>query len=157
MHNRKLAITLLAAIAAGGCGGDEPAAEPPRPSASKPANLDGVYRYEVPADYLIERGIPPSQARDEGGVHTVTLDGGRFSDRWRNAQGSGTCEGTYEIAGNVVTFTWRVKCVGDWKMTFAREGKRLRWSNVRSLPPHNDAESQRVNEAFNSVPWLKIR
>ena len=132
-----------------GCGGD-----------SEPAGAvirEGVYEYELTQDYLVEHGVPAEQAASESGVHTATLDGGSFTDRWETVKGErGSCSGTYELDGDRVTFRWKSGCFGDWAMSYGVDGDRVTWSNHEALPPYNGEEEQNLTEVFNGVPWTRV-
>lgn len=146
---RMTSIALLAAVAVlGGCGGGSGgAAEGLR---------DGVYEFELTEDYLLENGIPAQQARNESGVHEVTLDRGSFIDRWRTESGTfGSCSGTYAEDGARVTFRWTGGCVGDWAMSYSIDGDVVTWSDFEPLDPGAGPEEQKVAEVFNGVPWMR--
>jgi hypothetical protein len=143
-------VLLVAALAGcGGGGGSSSSDEPPLP--------DGVYKYELPEQYLLDNGIGAQQAKGESGAHEVTLKAGDFVDDWRTAEGStGSCRGTYEADGNRVTFRWTSGCFGDWAMSYSMEGSRVEWSEFEALPPYDDEEEQKVTEVFNGVPWMRV-
>jgi TRAP-type C4-dicarboxylate transport system substrate-binding protein len=121
-----------------------------------PALLNGVYRYEVTYDYLLDAGLQQAQAEEESGVHTVTMEDGRFVDAWRNPTSSGECTGTYTIAGSRATFVWDPGCEGDYDITFTVQGDQILWSDVTIHPPHNTPEGRLVAAAFSAVPWTRI-
>jgi TRAP-type C4-dicarboxylate transport system substrate-binding protein len=120
------------------------------------AALDGVYRYEVTERYLLDHGVEANQARDESGVHTLTMSHGKFTDAWVNGVADGTCAGVFTIEGQRVTLRWTRDCTGDTRATYEREGDTLRWSQVESLPPHDTDYDQKVNEAFWGVPYTRV-
>jgi len=141
------ALVALAAILAG-CGGT-----------NEPAKLlrDGVYRYELSEQHLLDNGIGLQQAKDESGDHAITLDGGSFVDRWRSSGGrGGSCGGTYTAEGSTVTFRWTYGCFGDWTMRYTVDGATVTWADIDVLPPYDDEEEQKVAEVFNSVPWTRV-
>jgi hypothetical protein len=142
-------IAVVAALAAAGCGGgSDETAEPLR---------DGVYKFELTEEYLLDNGISTSQAENESGAHEVTLDGGSFVDRWRTDEGrTGACSGTYEEDGSRVTFKWEIGCFGDWAMSHSVEGDVVTWSDFEALAPHDGEEEQNVTEVFNGVPWTRV-
>ena len=147
---RSITLAFAVALVAAGCGGSE--AEPVEPAA-----LEGVWKYELPYDYLVESGIGTAQAEAESGTHTATLAGGDFKDSWRNAEGRGSsCSGVYTVDGATVTFKWTYACWGDWEMKPEVSGNQLMWTDIQALPPYDAEEDQRVNEAFNSVPWTRV-
>jgi hypothetical protein len=136
----------LAALA--GCGGD---------GESMATRLqDGVYEYELSESYLVENGITAEQARAENGRHELTLDRGRFIDRWRTQDGTyGSCWGTYSEQQARVTFRFSGGCVGDWAMTYAADGETVTWSEIEALDPGAGPDEQKVTEVFNSVSWTR--
>ncbi len=146
---RLTTIVLAAAVAAlAGCGGDSgDAADGLR---------DGVYAFELTEDYLLENGIAAEQARTESGAHEVTLDRGRFVDRWRTENGTyGSCWGTYAEDGTRVAFRWTGGCAGDWAMSYAIDGDVVTWSDFEVLDPNAGADEQQLTEIFNGVPWTR--
>lgn len=142
-------VTLFATLVLAGCGGgSEGTSEPLR---------DGVYEYELSENYLLDNGIPSSQAEAESGIHRITLDAGSFLDRWRTAEGrTGACSGTYEADGTRVTFRWKSGCFGDWSMRYSVEGDVVEWDDFDALPPYDGEQEQKVTEVFNGVPWTRV-
>lgn len=116
--------------------------------------LNGTYRYEVSEEYLIDAGVRPAQAREESGVHTVTVDDGTFTDAWRNEYTSNASSGVYSIAGKRVTFEFTVG-EAHWSATYEDTGAEIRWSRIKSLPPYNSDYDDVLNRAFNTV-WVRI-
>lgn len=117
---------------------------------------DGIYRYQVDFEYLVDAGLDPDQAAEESGVHTVTLDGGAYEDAWVNEDTTGRCTGRYRFDGPRITVSWSGSCVGDFAMTATVDGDQVHWRDIEALPPHSTPEDQVVNEAFNSVPWTRV-
>jgi hypothetical protein len=147
---RLLALAMGVAFTLTGCGGGD--AEPVDPTA-----LEGVWTYELPYDYLVENGIGTYQAEEESGTHTITLADGEFKDSWETAEGRrGSCRGTYRVEAATVVFRWTYACWGDWEMRPEFRGRQVTWSHIEALPPYDTEEDQRVNKAFNSVPWTRV-
>ena len=139
----------LGLLFAAGCGGSSDAASPPL--------RNGVYQYELTQQYLLDNGISQFQAKSESGTHRTTLDGKEFVDTWKTAEGrTGSCRGTFETDGTLVTFRWSSGCWGDWEMRYRVDGKSVTWSDIEALPPYDTDEDQKVNEVFNGVPWTRI-
>jgi hypothetical protein len=67
-----------------------------------------------------------------------------------------TCRGSYSWEGSRLTVRWTTGCTGDWAMTAQISGDQVRWTDIQSLPPEDDAYAQALNEAFNSVPWTRV-
>ena len=144
-----LAATAALATAAlvAGCGGG---------SETVAGFRDGVYEFELSETYLREHGIPAAQARQESGVHELTIDDGRFVDRWQADDDTvGSCWGTYTVAERRVTFRFTGGCVGDWAMTYSLDGDRVTWSEIEALDPGAGTDEQAVTEVFNGVPWTR--
>ena len=120
------------------------------------AVLDGVYRYEVTERYMLDHGVQAGQARDESGVHTLTMSHGRLIDVWVNSVADGSCSGVFTIEGTRVTLRWTAVCTGDTSATYERDGDTLHFSHVESLPPHDTDYDQKVNEAFWGVPYTRV-
>jgi len=150
-------MTTLSAmrLAAAGCTGSARAPAEPAEASQGPA-LEGIYRYSLTPEYLVESGVTPAQAEEEHGVHTVTVSDGQYSDSWSNDTQSKTCTGTYSWEGSRMTVLWNSGCSGDWAMTAQVAGDQITWTDIESLPPDDDAYSQTLNEAFNGVPWTRV-
>lgn len=148
MSGARVTVVAVAVLVLAGCGGGS--------EAGSDGLRDGVYAFELTEEYLLENGIAAEQARDESGAHELTLDGGRFIDRWRTEQGGvGSCWGTYSAAGTRVTFRFRGGCIGDWAMTYSLDGDVVTWSDIKALDPGAGPEEQAVTEVFNGVPWTR--
>ena len=148
MKPTRIAAVASATAALAGCGGggDDGAT----------VLRDGVYEYELSESYLVENGISATQARAENGQHEMTLDEGRFIDRWRSAAGLyGSCWGTYSEQGTRVTFRFTGGCVGDWAMTYSVDGDTVTWTQIEALDKAAGPEEQKVTEVFNGVPWTR--
>lgn len=106
--------------------------------------------------YLLDRGVQAMTARDESGVHTLTMSAGRFSDVWMSSGEEQRCSGVFTIDGRRVTLRWRDGCLGDTSAVYERAGDTLRWSQVEALPPHDTEYDQTLNEAFWGVPYARV-
>jgi hypothetical protein len=143
---RLAVLTLAIASLAAGCGGGSDSA----------SLAEGVYESELTEQYLLDNGIPAQQAADESGVHTITLQNGSFTDKWRASNGTdGFCTGTYKEDGTRVTFTWISGCFGDWAMTYSVDGDVVTWSDHEASSSASE-EEQKVIEVFNGVPWTRV-
>ena len=142
------AALVAALVALAGCGGD---------GDDGAAGLRaGVYEFELSESYLVEHGISAAQARAESGVHEMTIDSGRFIDRWRTDDGTyGSCWGTYAVEGIRVVFRFAGGCVGDWAMSYAIDGDNVTWSEIEALDPAAGPDEQKITEVFNGVPWTR--
>ena len=130
-----LVATLLAACS-GGSGGD-------KAGGAEPSEFpEGVYRADVPADYLIEKGMDSQTAHDLGGVWTLTIKDGRWRGHTQSPLNHPDCGGTYSVkAGRfslrdnqcgpshvVMTARWKLE---DGELTFSdiRVGRTLEWGS----------------------------
>jgi hypothetical protein len=143
----KCAVTsAVGVLLLSGCGGSD----------GSDSLQQGVYRFELTEQYLLDHGISAEQAANESGVHETTIATG-FSDSWKSANGTtGFCSGTYKEDGDRVTFSWVSGCFGDWAMTYAVDEDTVTWSDIEALPPHDTAEDQNIAEVFNGVPWTRV-
>ena len=103
---------------------------------------EGVYRADVPAEYLIEKGMDSQTAYDLGGIWTMTIKDGGWRGHTESALNVPDCGGTYSVeAGRfslrddlcgpshvVMTARWRVE---DGELTFfdIRVGRPLEWGS----------------------------
>ena len=64
-------------------------------TSTPPKFPEGVYRADLPAEYLISKGMDPQTAHDLAGLNTLSIKDGR----WRGSkQGSpGECGGPYSV------------------------------------------------------------
>lgn len=116
-----------------------------------PSPIDGVYRYDVPRELFIEKGLVNNVG--EAGVHTLTIDAGVWLDEWGGGE---RCEGAYTIDGDVWTIRWKGGCSGDWTMRLA-DTDPVTWADITTLPPwQNDPETIAANEMFNSVSLTRV-
>lgn len=109
-------------------------------SGSQDAFPQGEYRYELAADGLRDADLPEEDVRNNAGIWTWTLRGGRWN--WSQAPSfegvfQTACEGTYEDRGDrVVSFrTTTVLTSGDcappeWTARWEQRGDLLVWSDV---------------------------
>ncbi|WP_167762095.1 TRAP transporter substrate-binding protein DctP [Blastococcus sp. CT_GayMR20] len=128
------------------------------PVASSPDDLgryDGVWRYEVTYQDGLDAGLSETEAAEELGVQTVTLDGGSSRWEWRSRRGEQVCEGTYSLDDGVLQFVEEPQCGGRWEARPALDGAEISWTDVRSRVT-NDPADQLVRELLHSVPWRKI-
>jgi TRAP-type C4-dicarboxylate transport system substrate-binding protein len=123
-----------------------------------PAIADGVYRYDIPLQYLLDSGISESQARADAGVATVTMQDGVYTEQWRNdVVGAKTCSGTYVVAGDRMFMTWTPDggCVGAWSARATVTGDTITWSEIQAIPP-DPPELTSDWEVYLGVPWRRI-
>ena len=146
MRAPRAAVAAMAVLTLAGCAGES----------DSTGLRNGVYEFELSETYLKDHGIPAAQARAESGVHELTIDDGRFVDRWRTESDAyGSCWGTYTEQSRRVTFRFTGGCVGDWAMTYSLAGDVVTWSDIEALDPGAGPEEQAVTEVFNGVPWTR--
>jgi hypothetical protein len=84
-----------------GCTTSSGGAVPPATSAPEPSEFpEGVYRADLPPEYLMEKGTDAVTAHEVGGLWTLTFEDGR----WRGHQQgiAGDCGGPYSVeAGRI--------------------------------------------------------
>ena len=115
----------------------------PAPTSTEASEFpEGVYRADVPAEYLIERGMDSQTAHDLGGIWTLTIKDGRWRGHTQSALNHPDCGGTYSVkAGRVslrddecgashvvMTARWKLE---DGELTFfdIRVGRPLEWGS----------------------------
>jgi hypothetical protein len=115
---------------------------------------EGVYRAEMPLDFLVERGVNPCWARDNAGVSTLTFKDGT----WRhNVQGV-DCSGTYSTKGGRVTLSFAEDPCGTaggylFSAAWTFKDGELRFVN---LVAGQFGEEALMNGLFGSKPWKRI-
>jgi TRAP-type C4-dicarboxylate transport system substrate-binding protein len=120
-----------------GCTG-KPAAQPTANEGSTPAKLDGIYRYTITKQDLIEAGDP-----EDPGTFTVTLEGGKFS---HHGTGGGF-SGTYTVENNRITFKG-----GDAVNTFTFSLDDDGDLHLKPVPPMDPGDAF----MFSVHPWTRI-
>jgi TRAP-type C4-dicarboxylate transport system substrate-binding protein len=122
-----------------------PAGSGPAPASTgaEPSEFpEGVYRADVPAEYLIEKGMDSQTARDLGGIWTLTMKDGHWRGHTQSALNPPDCGGTYAVkAGRfslrddecgpshvVMTARWKLE---DGELSFfdIRVGRPLEWGS----------------------------
>jgi C4-dicarboxylate-binding protein DctP len=135
----------------------------PTPSATagggaKPTIPEGAYRAEITFDEMVARGVDPGTASTNGGIMTLTLDGGRWRHSTRGLRGA--CTGRYSYSGKRVAFLaddipdcgsarGRVLFSADWSL---QDGS-LRFTRVRAGEGDTDLFARAL---WGSEPWRKV-
>jgi TRAP-type C4-dicarboxylate transport system substrate-binding protein len=120
-----------------------------------PSVLNGVWRSNPSYEEGVAAGLSESVAADEMGLHTIRMEDGRYSWRWRAKNGDKYCPGEYEVRGARVTFTDGMECgSSSWEAEYRLLDGELRWRAVRSH--QGDPEDQLVRELLHSEAWKKI-
>jgi TRAP-type C4-dicarboxylate transport system substrate-binding protein len=103
--------------------------------------VDGVYRNTITVRELTAHGVDAPTARQNAGVHTITLRGGRLHDTMRPLEPTGAptndltpCEGRYAVRGATYTFAWdpATNCTGDFTARWSLHDGVLRLTAVRT-------------------------
>jgi TRAP-type C4-dicarboxylate transport system substrate-binding protein len=118
----------------GGCS----VAREPGPTGSRASQattkLDGTYRWRLPFD-----------AYEPGAVSTTTLRDGK----WQNGDGPGAIGGTYEVTGNLISFSWPSEnSVLIFTFSRDRDGT-LHLTPTPSVEPGD-------REVWSPAPWRRI-
>jgi TRAP-type C4-dicarboxylate transport system substrate-binding protein len=116
---------------------------------------DGVWRYEVTYQDGLDAGLSETEAAEELGVQTVTLDGGSFRWEWRSRRGEQACEGTYSLDDGLFRFAEERRCGGRWEARASLDGAAISWTDVRSRV-RDDPTDQLLRELLHGVPWRRI-
>ena len=103
---------------------------------------EGVYRADVPPEYLIEKGMDAHTADELGGIWTLTFKDGRWRGHTQSAHNWPDCGGPYSVeAGRVslvddqcgashlvMSARWKLE---DGELTFfdIRDGRPLEWGS----------------------------
>jgi len=126
-----------------------------------PGVLNGVYRYRLGEQELIDGGAEPGWAFHNYGVQTITLRDGRVrlhTDETRFAAAV-DCLGSYQLddAGWVEVAIHSPDCSGHFRFSFTLRDDVLRVSRIQSLPPY-DGPQDRVDDRllFARKPWRRI-
>jgi hypothetical protein len=105
---------------------------------------EGVYRADLPLEYLIEKGMDAQTAYEIGGIVTLTIKDGRWRGHTQSARNPPDCGGPYSVeAGRVslrddqcdppashlvMSARWKLE---DGELTFfdIRVGRPLEWGS----------------------------
>jgi hypothetical protein len=106
---------------------------------------EGVYRADLPPEYLIEKGMDAQTAHEVGGINTLTFKDGRWHGHMQSALNPPDCGGPYSVeAGRVslyddqcdaparshlvMTARWKLE---DGELTFfdVQVGRPLEWGS----------------------------
>jgi C4-dicarboxylate-binding protein DctP len=115
----------------------------PTTTSAEPSEFpEGVYRANLPPEYLIEKGMDPQTAYELGGIVTLTIKDGRWRGHTQSAHNWPDCGGPYSVeAGRVslrddrcdppashlvMSARWKLE---DGELTFfdVRVGRPLEW------------------------------
>jgi TRAP-type C4-dicarboxylate transport system substrate-binding protein len=98
---------------------------------------NGTYRNEITVDEMIAAGVDEASARDNAGIHTITLTDGKIHDTGISdvtgvEEPGSACDATYSVSGDEFTFTWSPEtgCVGDFTATWSMSGGGLHLGDV---------------------------
>jgi len=120
----------------------------------------GVYRFTVTRQHILDLGQSAEEADNNAGVITYTLRAGTWkyeqqptvsSDRMTNLMT--TCEGWYSVSGDTASFTTSTTYTTgncsppSWRAHWKAEGDRLVWSRL-SVPD--------FALVFSDTPWERI-
>ena len=138
--------------APGDDGGDTAAPGAPFP--------EGVYRADLPADYLVSKGLTEDDAFGNGGIQTLTFKDGRFLHETDSPANPQACGGTFAVeAERVVLNTDAVQncgtAAGDmlFSATWVLKKGELHFAAISS----GGREDSFARAYWGAKPWKKIR
>ena len=116
---------------------------PPPTTNAEPSEFpEGVYRADLPPEYLIEKGMDAQTAYELGGINTLTFKDGRWHGHLQSPHNPPDCGGPYSVeagrislyddqcgAGHLVmSARWKPE---DGELTFfdIRDGRPLEWGS----------------------------
>jgi TRAP-type C4-dicarboxylate transport system substrate-binding protein len=119
---------------------------------------DGIYRADIPARFLIGRGVPAATAATNSGLMTLTFDRGRWRHHTK-APNIDDCTGRYSVKGT------RVSVIADgieacgtaageeiFSATWTLSGAELRLTDARG----GDGDDVFARAFWGGKPWRKI-
>lgn len=119
--------------------------EPPTAPGDSGDLPQGVYRYVLTEQQLLDAGAPPRDAQMNAGVFTWTLTDGEWryeqapTDQDAAESTGSACAGWYDVQDDVVIFATSTEIAGgdcappSWDARWSAEGDVLAWSDV-SIP-----------------------
>jgi TRAP-type C4-dicarboxylate transport system substrate-binding protein len=112
---------------------------------------EGVYRANLPGEFITSRGLPADRAYFDGGLHTQTFRGGRWREHTDSEANQPDCVGTYTVTGSRVSVT----CYGReiFSAAWSLDGDMLRFTSVRS----GEGQQRLAEVLWGGKPWRKIR
>lgn len=113
---------------------------------------EGVYRWEMTEDQLIAAGVDPTDAYNNGGLSTWTVEDGTWLHHVDGPADQADCGGTYEVRGSRIAFIGgpppcpegEVVFMGRWEPT--ADGIRFTAIQPAIL----------FHETYWGVPWRRI-
>jgi C4-dicarboxylate-binding protein DctP len=135
----------------------------PTPSATagggaKPTIPEGAYRAEITFDEMVARGVDPGTASTNGGIMTLTLDGGRWRHSTRGLRGA--CTGRYSYSGKRVAFLaddipdcGSARGLVWFSAVWSLHDGSLRFTRVRAGEGDTDLFARAL---WGSEPWRKV-
>jgi TRAP-type C4-dicarboxylate transport system substrate-binding protein len=113
---------------------------------------EGIYRWEITEDELIAAGVDPGDAYHNGGLQTVTIDGGTWIHHVDGDADSPDCAGTYELRGSRIAFITEPNECGVDELVFSG-----RWEPTSNGIQFTDIQPANIfNVTFWAVPWTRI-
>jgi TRAP-type C4-dicarboxylate transport system substrate-binding protein len=127
----------------------------PAPAGHSQSIPNGVYRKSLTKAELVEAGLPPDEnPADYNGVHTLTLDNGRFKVEIRSDIPHPPDFGSYESSGGKIDVI-TVRATGEgWTGRWSLRNGLLRHTDIRARPPTTTALIRAIVE---TKPYRKIK
>ena len=124
---------------------------PTTPDGSEPSEFpEGVYRADLPAEFLIEKGMDPQTAHQLGGIVTLTFEDGRWRARTQGI--AEECGGPYTLEAGRISLRTDVPQCGEpagavvMKARWTLDDGELRFFDFRRGRPLE----------WGSKPWTRI-
>ena len=122
---------------------------------------EGVYRANIPASFLVARGVDASTAATNSGLMTMTFKDGRWLHHTQGPTNEPDCGGTYVVRGDRVSITLDAgpECgtaAGGllFSATWTVHGGALRFTDVQPAEGDSDVFAR---AEWGGKPWRKIR
>jgi TRAP-type C4-dicarboxylate transport system substrate-binding protein len=145
---------------ASACTGNQapPAAGASAGGGAEPTIPEGAYRAEITFDEMVARGVDPGTASTNGGIMTLTLDGGRWRHSTRGLRGA--CTGRYSHSGKRVAFLaddipdcGSARGLVWFSAVWSLHDGSLRFTRVRAGEGDTDLFARAL---WGSEPWRKV-
>ena len=119
-----------------------------------------MYRADLPADYLVSKGLTEDDAFGNGGIQTLTFKDGRFLHETDSPANPQACGGTFAVeAERVVLNTDAVESCGTaagdmlFSATWVLKKGELHFAAISS----GGREDSFARGYWGAKPWKKIR
>lgn len=154
---RELKLQIPAPPKVAPCQGRRPQPSPSRAGGGQ-GFPEGVYRADIPLEFLMERGVQPDWARDNAGLSTLTFRDGTWRHNVRGLPAYTDCYGPYTVAGGRITLSFREVLCGTpggylFSAAWTFDGERLTFVD---LAAGQQGEETLMASVFAGKPWTRI-